>query len=68
METRELINMLKEMQVKTARTNGFFAGHVSQAWVIQDLLGKQIEQLGGKPYVIRNNRLVDSEFLPSEEN
>lgn len=49
--------MLKEMQVETAKCTGFFAGHVTQAWVIRDLLGKKIKELGGEPYVIRDNKL-----------
>lgn len=60
MENKEIIEMLKEMQIETAKCNGFFVGHVTQAWVIEDLLGKKIEELGGKPYVIRDNKLVDS--------
>ena len=62
METDEIIAMLKEMQVKTAKCNGFFAGHVTQAWVITDLLGKKIEELGGTPYIIQDNHLVDTEI------
>lgn len=60
MGNKEIVEMLKEMQIETAKCNGFFAGHVTQAWVIKDLLGKKIEELGGKPYVIRDNKLVDS--------
>lgn len=40
--------MLRDMQCETTRTNGFFAGHVTQLWVIRDLLGTQIEKLGGE--------------------
>ena len=58
MENQEIIEMLKEMQIKTAKCNGFFAGHVTQAWVIKDLLGKKIEELGGKPYVIKDSKLI----------
>ena len=29
-------------------TNGFFAGHVAQLWVIRTMLGKRIEELGGE--------------------
>lgn len=48
MTIQEVIEMLKEMQEKTARTKGFIVGHVSQFWVIRDLIGKKIEELGGE--------------------
>lgn len=44
----EVIKMLCDMQKETAKTQGFFAGHVSQLWVIRNLLGTNIEALGGK--------------------
>lgn len=44
----EVIDMLRAMQSKTCHTHGFFVGHVTQLWVIQDLLGKQIEALDGE--------------------
>lgn len=44
----EVIEMLTEMQKETAHTNGFFAGHVAQLWVIRTMLGKRIEELGGE--------------------
>lgn len=68
MENQEIIEMLKEMQIKTAKCNGFFAGHVTQAWVIKDLLGKKIEELGGKPYVIKDNRLIVEEEPTLQNN
>ena len=47
--TREEVNeMLTEMQKETAHTNGFFAGHVTQLWVIRTMLGKRITELGGE--------------------
>lgn len=58
MENQEVVEMLKEMQIKAAKCTGFFAGHVTQAWVIKDLLGKKIEELGGKPYEIKDNKLI----------
>lgn len=36
------------MQKEAAKCVGFFAGHVTQLWVIRDMLGKRIETLGGK--------------------
>lgn len=44
----EVIEMLKEMQEKTAGTKGFFIGHVTQLWVIKELLGSKIAELEGK--------------------
>lgn len=44
----EVVEMLKQMQIKTAGCQGFIVGTVSQAWVIEDLLGKEIKKLGGK--------------------
>ena len=46
--------MLKDMQIKTCHTTGFIYGHVTQMWVIKDLLGDRIEQLGGKGIEIKN--------------
>ncbi len=48
MTDKEVIEMLKEMQERTAHTMGFFIGHVTQAWVIKDLLGSKIAELEGK--------------------
>lgn len=45
MTRSEVIKMLKEMQDETARTMGFFVGHVTQAWVIKSLLGSKIAEL-----------------------
>lgn len=60
-KTTEVVRMLKEMQVSAAKCCGFIAGMVTQAWVIRDMLGNAIEKLGGRPYVIRNNKMYDSE-------
>lgn len=45
MTNSEVIEMLKEMQEETAKTNGFFIGHVTQLWVIRELLGSRIAEL-----------------------
>ena len=45
MKNSEVINMLKEMQEETAHTMGFFVGHVTHAWVINELLGSKIAEL-----------------------
>lgn len=44
----EVVEMLKQMQIETAECQSFIVGTVSQAWVIEDLLGKKIKKLGGK--------------------
>lgn len=43
----EVIEMLRQMQQETAECCGFIVGTVTQAWVIKDMLGKRIEELGG---------------------
>ena len=45
MKNSEVIEMLKEMQERTAHTMGFFVGHVTHAWVINSLLGSKIAEL-----------------------
>ena len=45
MTNSEVINMLKEMQEEAAHTMGFFIGHVTHAWVINELLGRKIAEL-----------------------
>ena len=44
----EVIEMLKEMQTETFKCVGFIVGMVTQGWVIKDMLGKRIEELGGE--------------------
>jgi len=44
----EVIEMLKEMQTDAAKCQGFVVGHITQLWVIRDMLGKRIEGLGGE--------------------
>lgn len=44
----EVIEMLEQMQIEAANCVGFIVGTVTQAWVIKDLLGKKIEELGGE--------------------
>ena len=45
MTNSEVINMLKEMQEETVHTMGFFIGHVTHVWVINELLGSKIAEL-----------------------
>lgn len=61
MDIMSVIDTLKEMQVDTAKCNGFFAGHVAQIWVINDLLGKKIKELGGTPYSVKNGKFTYEE-------
>lgn len=49
----EVVERLQEMQKETAKCQVFFAGHVTQLWVIKDMLGKRIEMLGGKSIDIK---------------
>ena len=44
----EVIEMLTEMQKEAAKCQGFFVGHVTTLWVVKDMLGKRIEELGGE--------------------
>lgn len=53
MTKEQVIELLRNMQEETCRTQGFFAGHVTQLWVVRDLLGKKIEELGGKSIEIK---------------
>ena len=59
----EVIEMLKEMQMETFKCIGFIVGMVTQAWVIKDMLGKRIEELGGetfKPELCGSNKRMDT--------
>lgn len=56
MENKEVIEMLKQMQIDTAKCVGFVAGTVTQSWVISDLLGEKIKELGGNPYEIKDGK------------
>ena len=42
----EVCEMLREMQMETVKCQGFIIGHVTQLWVIREMLGKRIEELG----------------------
>ena len=44
----EVIQMLQEMQQSTCKCVGFIHGMVSQLWVVRDLLGEKITELGGE--------------------
>lgn len=49
----EVIEMLKEMQVEAAQCKGFVVGHVTNLWVVREMLGKRIEELGGESIKIK---------------
>ena len=63
----EVIQMLREMQIESAKCCGFFVGHVTQIWVIEDLLGDKIHELGGKAYTVDKEGNVVDEEKESEE-
>lgn len=44
---KEICEMLAAMQIETLKCNGFFAGHVTQTWAVDCMIGKRIEALGG---------------------
>lgn len=63
----EVIEMLRQMQIDSAKCCGFFVGHVTQLWVIKDLLGDKIHELGGKAYTVDKEGNVVDEAEESEE-
>lgn len=52
---QEVIEMLQGMQKQALNTNGFIVGHLATLWVVRDLLGEQIKELGGEevPYTVK---------------
>lgn len=50
----DVIKMLQEMQQETCNCHGFIIGTVTQVWVVRDLLGKRIADMGGEsiPYIV----------------
>lgn len=44
----EVIEMLQGMQQKSLQTQGFIVGHLSALWVVRDLIGQQIKEIGGE--------------------
>lgn len=51
----EVINILQNMQKETCNCVGFIAGTVTQLWVVKDLIGKRLEDMGSEsiPYKIK---------------
>lgn len=44
----EVIEMLQGMQQKSLQAQGFIVGHLSTLWVVRDLIGQQIKEIGGE--------------------
>lgn len=44
----EVIEMLQGMQQKSLQTQGFIVGHLPTLWVVRDLIGQQIKEIGGE--------------------
>ena len=63
----EVIRMLRQMQLRSAKCRGFYTGHVTQIWVIKSLLGDKIHELGGKAYTVDKEGNVIDETKESEE-
>ena len=63
----EVVEMLRGMQIESAKCCGFFVGHVTQIWVIKSLLGDKIHELGGKAYTVDKKGNVVDESEESEE-
>lgn len=63
----EVIRILRQMQLRSAKCRGFYAGHVTQIWVIKSLLGDKIHELGGKAYTVDKEGNVVDEANESEE-
>lgn len=63
----EVIQMLRQMQIESAKCCGFFIGHITQIWVIKSLLGNKIHELGGKAYTVDKEGNVVDEAKESEE-
>ena len=53
MTKEEVVEMLREMQQKVGKCHGFIVGQVSQAWVVKDLLGEKIKELGGGDTILK---------------
>lgn len=58
-DKKKVIDILKTAQIVTAKTNGFIDGFVSQIWVINDLLRKVIEKLGGEAYKVEQDGSIE---------
>jgi hypothetical protein len=64
---KKVIDILKTAQIVTAKTNGFIDGFVSQIWVINDLLRKVIEKLGGEAYKVEQDGSIEYDDSENEK-
>lgn len=49
---KDVVKMLREMQISVANCHCIIAGFCTQSWVISELLGNKIKSLGGGDTVI----------------
>lgn len=51
----EVIEMLQDMQKQSLNTQGFYVGHLTTLWVVRDLIGQKIKEIGGDeiPYTVK---------------
>lgn len=49
---KDVIKMLREMQINVANCHCLIAGFCTQSWVISELLGDKIKSLGGGDTVV----------------
>lgn len=66
-DKKNVIDILKTAQIVTAKTNGFIDGFVSQIWVINDLLRKVIEKLGGEAYKVEQDGSIEYDDSENEK-
>lgn len=66
-DKKKFIDILKTAQIVTAKTNGFIDGFVSQIWVINDLLRKVIEKLGGEAYKVEQDGSIEYDDSENEK-
>lgn len=66
-DKKKVIDILKTAQIVTAKTNGFIDGFVSQIWVINDLLRKVIEKLGGEAYKVEQDGSIEYDDSENEK-
>ena len=52
MRKKDVVKMLREMQVSVANCHCIITGFCTQSWVISELLGNEMETLGGGDTVV----------------
>lgn len=52
---QEVIELLQEMQQESLKTKGLIVGTLTTLWVVRDLIGKRIKEMGGTevPYEVQ---------------